>query len=106
MNISALRHRITIEKRVTDGMGDGAGNYTPNWITLATVWADVRPANGQEITLAEKKTQQISHIIKIRYRSDIKKDLHRIKFKGRIFVIEYITNKDERNIELTLQCRE
>jgi SPP1 family predicted phage head-tail adaptor len=105
MNISNLRHRVNIEKN-QGTVNDGGGNKTPNWVVIATTWAEVRPSNGTEVTIAERKGQEITHNVKMRYRSDIKKDNHRINFNGRILAIEYIINKDERNIELNLQCRE
>lgn len=105
MNISNLRHRVTIEEN-TGNVSDGAGNKVPNWQEEATVWAEVKPLNGYEKVIAERTGQQLTHNVKMRFRSDIKKDKHRINFKGRILEIEYIINKDERNVELNLQCRE
>jgi SPP1 family predicted phage head-tail adaptor len=106
MNINKLRHKITIEEN-QGTVKDGGGNRLPNWVAVASnIFAEVRPVNGNEATIAERKGQQISHVVTIRYRAGIKKDKHRIVYKGRILAIEYIINKDERNIELNIQCRE
>jgi SPP1 family predicted phage head-tail adaptor len=105
MDVNKLRHRVTIEEN-RGTVNDGGGNKTPVWEPVATTWANVKPINGNEKTIAEKNAQEISHIVTMRYRSDIKKPKHRINFNERILAIEYIINVDERNIELTLQCRE
>lgn len=105
MDINRLRHRVTIEEN-QGTTNDGGGNRLPNWVPIATVWAEVRPANGSEVTIAEKRGQELTHIVTIRYRPGIDKTKHRINFKGRIFHIEYIINKEERNVELEIHCRE
>lgn len=105
MDISKLRHRVAIEKNMGN-INDGGGNTVANWQPVAQTWAEVKPINGYERTIAEQRGEEITHKVKMRYRSDIKKDKHRINFGGRILRIEYIINVDERNIELELQCKE
>lgn len=106
MNIGKLRHKITIqEQQGTDN--DGAGNEVPNWVNVAFPWASVNPYRGTETTIAEKRTEEVSHIVTIRYRKGMKKDKHRVILKdGRVLKIEYIINKDERNIQLELFCKD
>ncbi|AKU43349.1 head-tail adaptor protein [Bacillus phage Silence] len=99
-------HRVTIEENAGN-VNDGAGNIVPKWVPVASlVPAKVTPTNGAEITTADKKAAQITHIVKMRYRSGLIKDKHRVIFNGRILKIEYIINKEERNIQLDLQCKE
>jgi SPP1 family predicted phage head-tail adaptor len=105
MDINKLDKRVIIEQNMGN-VSDGAGNKIPNWQPIAEVWAGVKPLNGSQTNIAEKKAAQITHNVKMRYRTDIVKDKHRINFKGRILAIEYIINKDERNVELNLQCVE
>jgi SPP1 family predicted phage head-tail adaptor len=105
MMINQLRHKVTIERN-TGSTNDGGGNKIKVWEPLAVVWANVRPLNGNETVIAERKSQEITHNITVRYRKDFKKDNHRINYNGRIMQIEYIINKDERNIELNLHCKE
>jgi SPP1 family predicted phage head-tail adaptor len=100
-----LRHRVIIQEN-TGTVNDGAGNQVPLWELVASVPAKVTPVSGNEITLAEKRTQEITHIVKIRYRPNMRKDKHRIIFNGRVMRIQYIINKDELNIQLNLQCKE
>lgn len=105
MDINKLRHRVTIQEN-QGTINDGGGNKLPNWVDVATVWAEVRPVNGQEATIAEKRGQQVTHAVNMRYRPNVKKDKHRIIHKGRILKIEYVLNVDERDIELNITCRE
>ena len=105
MDVSKLRDKIIIEEdRGT--INDGYGNEKTNWVAVANVWAEVRPVRGYEVTIAEKKGQELTHNVKMRYRPGMNKETQRINFRGRILTIEYIINKDERNIELNLQCKE
>lgn len=103
MNVGQLRHKVTIQKQ-DGGTNDGGGTITPNWVEVATVWANVK-AEPFEKTFANQSMQQTTHTVKIRYRADLTK-AHRLVFKGRILNIKYIKNKDEANRELVINCLE
>jgi SPP1 family predicted phage head-tail adaptor len=103
LDISKLRQRVIIQEQ--QGVSDGGGNLTENWVDIAIVWANVKPLMGQETTIAEKLTQQLTHTVTMRYRA-IAKAKNRLLFNGRVFYIEYIMNVDEKNRELRLNCRE
>ena len=106
MNIGRMRDKITIQSQ-QGTTNDGAGNEIPNWTNFAFPWADVKPYRGTERVIGEKKMEEVSHIIKIRYKAGITKDKHRVLLKdGRQLRIEYIINTDERNIQLELFCKE
>jgi len=105
MDIGKLRHRLTIEEN-TGTTNDGAGNKLPRWEPVATTWAEVKPLRGQEVDIANQFGQEITHRIKMRYRTDITKEKHRIVFKGRTFHIEYLINVNEMDRELNVYCRE
>lgn len=101
-----LRHRITIEEN-KGNVNDGAGNLVPLWEPIVTnLPAEVSPSNGTELTRYDKKMQEITHNVKIRFRPNMRKDKHRIIFNSRVLAIQYIINKDELNIELNIQCSE
>jgi SPP1 family predicted phage head-tail adaptor len=104
MNIGKLKHKVTIQEfRALDN--DGGGNVISDWVDVATVWANVKPITGQESTIAERKAQQLTHTVSMRYRA-ISKDKNRLLFNGRVLTIEYILNVDELNRELRLNCLE
>jgi SPP1 family predicted phage head-tail adaptor len=98
-----MRHKVTIQKQ-DGGTNDGGGTITPNWVDVATVWANVK-AEPFEKTFANQSMQQTTHTVKIRYRADLTK-ANRLVFKGRILNIKYIKNKDEANRELVINCLE
>ena len=104
MNINKLKHRVTIQEQQGTA-NDGGGNKIPNWVDLATIWANVSPINGTETVIAEKRGQQLTHNVTIRYRADIKAKM-RFMFNGRILDIQYIINANEENKELKIQCLE
>lgn len=105
MDINRLNKKVIIEEN-QGSTNDGGGNKTPNWVPIATAWAEVRPTSAYEASIADKYGQYTTHMVKIRYIPNIKKEKHRINFNGRILPIQYIINTDEKNIELNFQCRE
>jgi SPP1 family predicted phage head-tail adaptor len=105
MDINKLRHRATIEEN-TGTANDGGGNQVPVWEPIATTWANIRPLRGDEVVIANKTGQEVTHMVTMRYRADIDKEIHRINYKGRILAIQHIVNKDELNVELNITCRE
>jgi SPP1 family predicted phage head-tail adaptor len=109
VKIGQLRHKITIQKQ-EGGTNDGGGTITPNWVDVATVWANVKE-DPFEKTFANQSMQQTTHTVKIRYRSDLaaskqKNELYRLLFNGRALDIKYIKNTDEANQELVIHCLE
>lgn len=43
---SDLRHRLTLEELVR--VADEGGGFTEDWVTVATLSANLRPINGDE----------------------------------------------------------
>lgn len=66
MTPGSLRHRVDIvSSAVSSPDGLGGGTRTPT--TVATVWACVEPARGQERRVAEALRGQVTHLVTIRY---------------------------------------
>jgi len=103
LRIGRLRHRVTIQSATNTS--DGMGGYTEAWGNLDTVWAAIEPFKGDERYEVQKLEADLSHKIILRYRSGILPNM-RINFDSKVFEIIYIINRDERNIELELHCRE
>lgn len=109
MNPGKLKHRITILQ--SEEKSDGAGGYIDNWKTgegwseVLTTWADIRMARAREVERAQQRQAEVSHIITMRYRPNIRRS-HIIKFKGRRFDIDYVINIDEGSKYLQLECLE
>ena len=81
---SELNKRITLQQptRAADGMG----GFTVSWADAATVWAAIWPVSAAERISASKETGEITHRIRIRYRSGIRSSW-RIKYGDRYFNI-------------------
>ena len=103
MRAGKLRHKVTIEYRTLTA--DAYGGQTATWATLDTVWADLESLTGIESWQDKQQTPIITHKVTIRYRADIDPKM-RIKYGSRYLNIANIVNKEERNIELALLCRE
>jgi len=103
VNIGKLRHRVTIQNKVT--LPDGYGGVTSTWQDVATVWASVEPLNGRELYAAQQVKAELTHRIRIRYMSGIKPEM-RIVFDNRSFDIEAIIDPEERHESLELLCSE
>jgi SPP1 family predicted phage head-tail adaptor len=86
------------------GTNDGGGNIKPNWVDVATVWAELK-ADPFEKTIANQSVQQTTHTVKMRYRADLT-TAHRFLFNGRVLDIRYIKNTKEANRELVVSCLE
>jgi SPP1 family predicted phage head-tail adaptor len=103
MRIGDLRHRITFQREVKTA--DGSKGFTVAWRDLISVWASVEPLSGREFFAAHQMKAEITHRVKIRYRTDITVKM-RIKHRDRVLEIESIIDKKERREELEIFCRE
>lgn len=103
MKIGKLRHRITIQEKVT--VPDGYGGVTSTWKDMAAVWSSVEPLKGRELYAAQQVKTELSHRVRIRYMSGIKPEM-RIAFDNRTFEIEAIIDPEERHESLELLCSE
>lgn len=102
MDAGALRHRITIQGRTAD-----KNNYNEltDWQDVLTTQAAINTLSGREFFAAEQTQSEVTHKITIRYKPGIKPSM-RVQFGARNFDIMYVQNFEERNVELTLMCRE
>jgi SPP1 family predicted phage head-tail adaptor len=104
MEAGPLNKRITIQYpiRVPDGMG----GFSESFADVADpVWAAIWPVRANELVTSDSTTMNITHRIRIRYRSVFKSNW-RIKFGNRYFAIVSILNPKERNEILELLCKE
>ena len=64
-----LKWRVVLQSRAPTV--DSEGSPREGWTTIATVWADVQPLGAQELLQAAQAELQISHMVTIRWRSDV-----------------------------------
>lgn len=101
--IGEMRHRITFQQPIKTP--DGHKGHTVSWQGLVTVWASVEPLSGREYFYSHQIKAEVTHRVKIRYRSDISMKM-RIKHEDRILDIESIIDLKERRQILEILCRE
>jgi SPP1 family predicted phage head-tail adaptor len=101
-----LTKRVTFQYQAK--VPDGMGGFTETWTDVpnSTVWAGIWTTKASEMITPEASTMNITHRIRIRYRSGIKHDW-RIKFGTRYFaIIQGPFNYEEKNEKLDFYCRE
>lgn len=108
MKAGKMRHLVTIQRQT--GARDTSGNETDTWNTFATVWAHIEPYVGSARAGREEFTgNQMVGLdytrFHLRYLAGLApKD--RILYGARIFDIQAVNNRDERNFELELIAKE
>lgn len=75
------------------------------WSTRFRCWAQFRMRSGMEITAAEQMESRVWWEITIRHRQGITHPM-RLLYRGRIFNITAVVNRDERNVEQVLTAWE
>lgn len=98
-----LRHRMTV--RAPTFTQDTQGGIVESWSDAGNVWGSIETLNGRELAWAGQSHSQATVQIVIRYFAGLT-ERHRLKFGTRIFGIESMNNEDERNVRMTLMCRE
>ena len=103
MRSGTLRHRITIQESTE--VSDGMGGFMTVFSDTLEAWAAIWPLTAKESLDAMKLELQVTHKIRIRYRSGITAK-NRIKFGTRYFNIISLINYEERNKQLDMLALE
>lgn len=103
MEIGKLNKRITWQSPTNTS--DGAGGFTVTWTDVCTTWGALWPTSASEQIKSEKPIMEISHRIRIRYRSGFQAS-YRAKFGDRYFDIKSIINVQEHGEWLDILCKE
>ena len=103
MQAGDLKHYITIQQKTL--VPDGLGGFTETWTTFQSVYAAIWPMRASERVNMMQVEMNVTHRIRIRYLQKINSDM-RISYGNRIFKIEGIANRDERNKYLEILCSE
>lgn len=101
--IGALRSRVTIEAPVD--APDGAGGFTRSYATLAQVWAKIDPAGARDDFVEQRQEQSTTHVVTIRWRSDVKSQM-RLIYRSRRLLIQSVVDLRERRRFLVCSCEE
>lgn len=103
INAGKYRDRISIYREVREE--DNAGFVVSNQSVVLNTWASVKTTRG--ITLIKNNTdfEQAYTNFTIRFPDvTITRDML-IRYKNKIYTIEYLNNVDESNIELEIQAK-
>ncbi len=84
---------------------NSSGEVITTYVTAATVWGAVEWNNGRLFEAAKKLNAEVSGVITIVYRTDIKADWQ-IGYGNRTITIISLANVKEQNRELVIWCKE
>ncbi len=99
-----LRHYVTVEQSVS--VPDSHGEPVLTWTPFARdVPAGIEPLQGREFLAAQKENVEVTHRVVLRWIAGVNATM-RVVFNGRILEITSALNRDERNEDLTLMCKE
>lgn len=101
--IGQMRSQMAIEKATETT--DATGAVVQTWSEIGLVWAYIRPLSGRELSDARQVEADVTHEVRMRYRSDLTARM-RLTFRGRTLEILGLVNIDELDRELILTCVE
>lgn len=87
-----LRHRVTIQRRASGQ--DEAGQPVDTWTDYKTVWAEIKPMQGEEYYTQTAERAEITHELRMRGGITVR-PRDRIRFGGRTFDIEHVADQYE-----------
>lgn len=106
LQVNELRRRVQLQSNVP--AATGYGQRQPNWQTVGTYWAQVRPLSGRELENARQIKAEVTHRITLRYQGPAAplNPTQRFLLEGRVFNIVSVVNVDERNRQYDCLCTE
>ena len=102
-NVGALRERVTLYSQ--SQTVDAAGSISTTWTQGESFWAQMTPANAQQIPLAGRDDAIRNYVMIIRYRTDISTN-SRIIWRDRKFDVQGVIDQTEQRVFLTVYIRE
>ena len=106
ITLGDMRSRVTFQ--ASSRSDDGQGGFTETWGNIfadATVWGYLTAVSSRERLYSEQMQYQRSHVLVIRYRTDITNDM-RFTYRGRTFQVKGVRNPDERKYFLVIDAEE
>lgn len=103
MQAGKLNQRIELQSATV--AADSYGEPIQTWTTYTTVWAAVAPLSGRELIYAQQVSSETNIRITIRYTSAVAVG-HRVKYGTRYFDINAVIDRDMRNEQIELMCKE
>lgn len=101
--IGDMRLRVVLQQVVRTA--DGGGGAAETWMTVAELWAAVRPISGDERIAADALAGQLTHEVWVRHRAGVTPAM-RFLFGSRILDIRAVIDAEGRGYRLKCLCRE
>ncbi len=98
--ISGLRQRVRLE--APSDTADGAGGFSRVFTLVGTLWARVVPQQGDTQFVEERREQTITHLVTIRWRSDVTSDM---RFVIGADILSIVAAYDANGARRFLTCR-
>ena len=99
-----LRHRVTVQRRVTSQ--DTFGAEVESWATVAVVWAAVEPLIGAEIFAAQRVAPHAKVRVRMRWMGGLTPENTRLLFNGRVMCPAIVLDPGELRRQLDVLCME
>lgn len=104
MQSGKLRHRVTIQSRVSGSpQKKPSGAPDDSWTDFLTCYASIEPLRGREFLEAQAVQSRVEVRIRIRYRAGITAAMRVVK-GSTYYHVEAVINPEMRNRELQLMC--
>lgn len=107
MNFRRMRHRLTFQTSIS--VPDDMGGRLIEWVDAFTTWGFVRPVRAEEIYVAQRIDHEVTHEIRMRYRTGISPQMRIVFHDGEVernFEITSLLNTNEVDKEIRLMVRE
>jgi SPP1 family predicted phage head-tail adaptor len=103
MKAGALRHLVTLQAPLVTT--NDYGEAITTWQDVATLSAALVPLSAREFFHAQQTQADVTHKVMLRYRPGLTPTM-RLVVCGRIFHIASVIDREERQVELELLCKE
>ncbi len=103
-----LRHRVQFFDPYPDGALEVDGQPVQHPRLVCEVWAEVTPLDGTERETAERVQSDVTHVVRVRAREDVRASAGRwfLTHRGRKFEVRRVLDLEERRRFLSVECTE
>ncbi|HWD12975.1 phage head closure protein [Pseudochrobactrum sp. sp1633] len=103
--IDAGQFRSLLSLQENQPVFNDTGGYLEQWTEIATLWGRIEPKQSGSQVFAGQHIPHVTHLITIRYRSDISSPM-RLTRGGRVFTVLGLHDPDESQRYLICSVRE
>ncbi len=103
MRAGLIRQRVKVQTGTETR--DAHGGVIRTFADTATRWASVTPLSGRELYEAQQVVADVTHLVVFRHPNPVT-PITRLVHEGRVLNVERVLNKDERDREIMVLCKE